>query len=282
MNAVVVNRENKKPFQNLMSVEAYESIGESAVLTVGAVNDEGLATGVIVIRLNANKTATLEWIYVAPEKRREGIGTFLYDTIKEQLLLQKYDIFCTVYHDGEDSADMESFFKKQKNMQIELLDTDIRVVKVRELAEKLLDYKVSERKCEPVKDVPLYQIKKFVNSLSQAKKEQAGELYEFDSNYEAYKEASCALVTRGKVRGLFWVRKSDDKNHYVLDFVVNQTRDKYSVIRMMLCSARQIILNNPEAVLDISTLNTFGIIVEKLCPEDTRKVDYKGAYCTLG
>ena len=77
---------NKEYFKTLFSKEKYDLIDAYNTVTIGALDDKLAPLGTLMIKLVSDNKCQLIWLYVKEEKRRKGVATFLWTTLKNVLI----------------------------------------------------------------------------------------------------------------------------------------------------------------------------------------------------
>lgn len=282
MKAVVVNGKNQEFFRNLTSEEVYGQIGQTGVLTVGAVDEDGVALGAAVVLLDGVETGQLLWLYVAEERRREGAATFLYETIARAIRTRGYQKIFSVFRDDKDRDDVLFFMMAQSDTMFVPIPEDIVIVPAAGLNEKLESANISAASCLEFNRIPSFSLRKLLADMSQEEREKAGFFGDDPVDYSAYQECSCGLLDQKDLKGLFMVQNTEDAEKYVLDYFVSQGGGPQALLKMLKYSMEKMLQNSPQAELAITTMNGLGEAVGGMVKEQARTVVYTGAVTNIG
>ena len=87
INILKVDQSNREYFRSFLSDAKYAWIGRKDCLSLGAVSQEGLVLGLLMLLIEDKETCRLVWLYVSPEQRGERIASHLWKET-EQLLIR--------------------------------------------------------------------------------------------------------------------------------------------------------------------------------------------------
>ena len=281
MKAVIVNGSNQIYFRNLTSEEVYQKIGSTGVLSVGVVDENGVAMGIVVTELDGEQMAQLLWIYVAEERRREGAGTFLYETIAQGVASRGYKKLFSVFRDEEDMDDVLYFLMMQMNTMFVPVTEDVVVIPASGLNEKLESAHVSGSTCLEYRRIPSFSIKNLLQEMSEEEKQKAGVIPGANADSSKYNDCSCGILGEKELEGLFMVQNTKDEKKYILDYFISQGGDAKKLLKMLKFSSEKMLEASQDAELTVATLNGFGKVVKSMIGDQARNVVYTGAVTAL-
>lgn len=282
MKAVVVDGKNQIFFKNLTSKEVYDRIGGTGVLSVGAVDESGAALGVAVVLLDAEQLGQLLWLYVAEECRRQGVATFLYETVSQAIRTRGYRKLFSVFRDETDRDDVLFFMMMQPNTMFVPVTDDIVVIPAQGLNEKLKGANVSTASCLDFNRIPSFSIRNLMDQMSTEEKEKSGLFDEDAKGYSGYRDCSCGILEQKDLKGLFMVHNTEDVRQYVLDYFISQGGGAKALLGMLRYSVEKMLENSAQAELTIATMDGLGDAVGTIVKEQAKAVVYTGAVTTLG
>lgn len=281
MKAVIVNGSNQTFFKNLTTAEIYEKISSTGVLSVGAVDENGAAIGIAVILLDGGQTAQLLWIYVAEERRQEGVGTFLYETVVKGVRTRGYEKLFSVFRDEEDRDDLMYFLMMQVNTMFVPVTEDIVVIPAAGLNQKLESAGITSSTCLEYGRIPSFSIRKLLQNMSEKEKEKAGIVSDMPADFSQYRDCSCGILKEKELTGLLMVKNTADEEKYILDYFVSRGSGPQELLKMFKYAVEKMLRRSPKAELTVASLNGLGEAVEGMVKDQARKIVYTSAVTSL-
>lgn len=208
MEITVVRKENQEAFENLMPGIFWEK----EYFILGAI-EENTACGVIAVH-QENTIFNIQYIYVAEEFRRRGIGTALLESLH---IVAKQCGMDVAYCQFAENTDTEPFVKYLKKNLFNRDEKDSTIYKVlfKDLSTKLLDRepRVSDGDLLPLSEVASGVWKGFKYRLEQLSVAEDN-IPEIEKKIVYDQEVSFLLVRNGEPEGCILIKRQEDD--YVL------------------------------------------------------------------
>lgn len=267
MEITVVRKENQEAFENLMP----RIFWEKEYFVLGAI-EENTACGIIALRAE-NTIFNIQYIYVAEEFRRKGIGTALLESVHEVAKQCGMDVLYCQYAENDDT---ESLIKcLQKNL-FSRDDNDSPIYKVlfKDISVKLLDRepRVFEGDILPLSDVISGVWKSFKYRLEQLAAHEDN-IPEIEDKAVYDQEVSFLLERKGEAEGCILIKRQEG-NYVLACFCVLGHVNPLNMMGLFQASY-QVMKNrcNPETEITINALTeTTKKVVQSLTEGNAKQV----------
>ncbi len=211
MDITRIDKDNIEAYEPFLTPEMNSAILSGEVISLGAFDDEAdnAPTGIVIGEVEED-AFRIRYLLVDPERRREGIGSYLLDYLSQACLMNEIETFIAEYPDDGSFDDAEAFFDdggftKEKGEAIKY---------VMELGDvkKLRIFKDIENHKDPVEIQSFKDIKKGVLTAftGELYKEGDTQLYDLLNDGISDGEISLAYVKEDKILALL-VASADEK-----------------------------------------------------------------------
>lgn len=264
-----VDEEELPFFSPLLNERGKEIISSGEdLLTLGAVNEEGVAAGILILKLHNEGFGEIRYLYTAESERNTGLMEGLIKYISPLLLRAGFrKLYFIIAKDraGVGDKDIEELFKSL-GAKITVVTEHIVSVPAREILKKSGK---NTGKCLPLRSVPTYLIREVVED---ADEDVVDRLYYFiddknGDNKEAFDSASTVIVKDEIIKDCLFYVPREYRSGIILVYMRGQ--DPLSLAEMLAFSARSAIRQYGEdAYVTFATINGIGKAMAGLFKDD--------------
>lgn len=263
MSTLILHKNNREHFRNLISSSVFEQIGEPGILAMGSVNEKKQAVGAMVCRFNASANIQVIWLYVEENSRGKGYGSELYSGLIRASKGSYERILC-IFEDDEKYDDILFFMMAQPNTTFVPVTEDLVSVSAKDIYDKVSVHCKNNKNLEGINDIPGFLIKSEIQNMSNEEIKKNAPLLDTPLNIDLYSDGSCGIVEKDQLKGMLLCRATTQDKHYAVTFFDNKMPSPVPILQMLTYATKELLKKAADSMLTISTLNGFGKAVSKL------------------
>ena len=167
MELFKIRLEDAPALSNIISEDAIANIDQDGYYTIGLIGDEDYVCGCLQFHvgysiINDNVCATITYLFVQEEFRREDVATILVDEFKNLLRLAGIADGIIEFMEGENSSDLINFFV-ENNFEFGQLQSDVYLINVEQLINSQYLKKVDL--CHSICDLSNFEFKNITKRI---------------------------------------------------------------------------------------------------------------------
>lgn len=257
MAVTIIDSRNRAAFENLISRRVFRMLGDPQILALGSVDGEGLASGALVCRLDADNVMELVWLFIAESRRGQGMASELLDSLFAAMdACNMPDLYGLIPVNGQ-TEELRRFLEL-KEFSFEPVTDDLVSMPVESLLTRLRMFEKVPFEATPLDQIP----RRYVNRVLGQKNAKGAALLG-RSGLTACCPCSCGVMRDGELEGLMLFLPREEGDGVAL--VVAEAADSVMMSKMLYHSLRKMQKTMPAgAMLTIATLNGLGVGMSKL------------------